>query len=421
MTEKLLPFTKEKLEEIIDKYPTPFHIYDEKAIRSNARKFLKAFSWNEGFKEYYAIKAAPNPYLMKILRSEGFGIDCSSLAELELAERIGMKGEEIMFTSNDTPEKEYQKAKSLSAIINLDDISHIHYLEKHTGLPDLVCFRYNPGALKEGNAIIGHPEEAKFGFTRSQLFEGYRILRDKGIKRFGIHTMVASNELDSMYFVETAHILFDVIAELSTKLGIRFEFANLGGGIGIPYKPDQKDVDLEKMSEGIKLVYDKYIVANGLDPLKIFFESGRAITGPFGYLVSKVLHIKDTYKKYAGLDSCMSNLMRPALYGAYHHITVPGKDDLSPKILYDVTGSLCENNDKFAINRVLPKLVPGDIVVIHDTGAHGHAMGFNYNGKLRSAELLIRENGDVVQIRRAETIEDYFGTLDFKGINKFKV
>jgi diaminopimelate decarboxylase len=421
MTEKLLPFTKEKLEEIIDKYPTPFHIYDEKAIRYNARKFLKAFSWNEGFKEYYAIKAAPNPYLMKILRSEGFGIDCSSLAELELAEKIGMKGEEIMFTSNDTPEKEYQKAKSLGAIINLDDLTHIQYLEDHTGLPDLVCFRYNPGALKEGNAIIGHPEEAKFGFTRSQLFEGYRILRDKGIKRFGIHTMVASNELDSMYFVETAHILFEVIAELSANLGIRFEFANLGGGIGIPYKPDQKEVDLEKMSEGIKLVYDKFIVSNKLNPLKIFFESGRAITGPFGYLVSKVLHIKDTYKKYAGLDSCMSNLMRPALYGAYHHITVPGKEDLSPKILYDVTGSLCENNDKFAINRVLPKLVPGDIVVIHDTGAHGHAMGFNYNGKLRSAELLLRENGEVIQIRRAETSDDYFATLDFAGIPKFKV
>jgi diaminopimelate decarboxylase len=421
MTEKLLPFSKEKLEEIISRYPTPFHIYDEKAIRDNARKFLRAFSWNEGFKEYYAIKAAPNPYLMKILRSEGFGIDCSSLAELELAERIGMKGEEIMFTSNDTPVQEYEKAKALGAIVNLDDISHIGYLEDHTGLPDLVCFRYNPGALKEGNAIIGHPEDAKFGFTRSQLFEGYRILRDKGIKRFGIHTMVASNELDPMYFVETAHILFEVIAELSASLGIRFEFANLGGGIGIPYKPDQKEVDLEQMSEGIKTVYNKFIITNGLDPLKVFFESGRAITGPYGYLVSKVIHIKDTYKKYAGLDSCMSNLMRPALYGAYHHISVPGKEELSTKILYDVTGSLCENNDKFAINRVLPKLIPGDIVVIHDTGAHGHSMGFNYNGKLRSAELLLRENGDVVQIRRAETIEDYFATLDYKGIAKFIV
>ncbi len=421
MSEKLLPFTKEKLEEIISKYPTPFHIYDEKAIRNYARKFLKAFSWNKGFKEYYAIKAAPNPYLMKILKSEGFGIDCSSLAELELADRIGMRGEEIMFTSNDTPVEDFRKAKTLGAIINLDDLEHIKYLEESAGLPELVCFRYNPGTLKEGNAIIGHPEEAKYGFTRSQLFEGYRILRDKGIKRFGIHTMVASNELDPMYFVETAHILFELIAELSVSLGIKFEFANLGGGIGIPYRPEQKEVDLDKMSEGIKLVYEQFIVANGLESLKVFFESGRAITGPFGYLVSKVLHIKDTYKKYAGLDSCMSNLMRPALYGAYHHITIAGKEGLSTKILYDVTGSLCENNDKFAINRVLPKLEPGDIVVIHDTGAHGHAMGFNYNGKLRSAELLLRENGEIVQIRRAETIEDYFATLDFKGIPEFKV
>ncbi len=421
MSEKILPFTKEKLEEIIEKYPTPFHLYDEKAIRAYARKFLNAFSWNEGFKEYYAIKAAPNPYLMKILHSEGFGIDCSSLAELELADRVGMKGEEIMFTSNDTPAEDFRKAAELGAIINLDDIGHIKYLEDLIGLPDLVCFRYNPGALKEGNTIIGHPEEAKYGFTRNQLFEGYRILRDKGIKRFGIHTMVASNELDPNYFVETAQILFELVAELSSKLGIRFEFVNLGGGIGIPYRPDQKPVDLDIMSEGIKREYEKYIVANGLNPLKIFFESGRAITGPYGYLVSKVLHIKDTYKKYAGLDSCMSNLMRPALYGAYHHISVPGKENSTTKLLYDVTGSLCENNDKFAINRILPKLASGDIIVIHDAGAHGHAMGFNYNGKLRSAELLLRENGDVVQIRRAETLNDYFATLDFKGMTKFKV
>lgn len=421
MSEKILPFSREKLEEIIEKYPTPFHIYDEKAIRNYARKFLKAFSWNKGFKEYYAIKAAPNPYLMKILHTEGFGIDCSSLAELELADKIGMKGEEIMFTSNDTPAEEYKKAAELGAIINLDDIAHIKYIEDLIGLPELVCFRYNPGALKEGNTIIGHPEEAKYGFTRSQLFEGYGILRDKGIKRFGIHTMVASNELDPNYFVETAQILFELVAEISSTLGIRFEFVNLGGGIGIPYRPDQKPVDLDLMSEGIKGMYEKYIVSNGLEPLKIFFESGRAITGPYGYLVSKVLHIKDTYKKYAGLDSCMSNLMRPALYGAYHHISVPGKENSETKMLYDVTGSLCENNDKFAINRILPKLAPGDIIVIHDAGAHGHAMGFNYNGKLRSAELLLRENGEVVQIRRAETLNDYFATLDFKGIPKFKV
>mgnify|MGYP003586052195 CR=1 FL=1 len=421
MTEKRLPFTKEELENIIEKYPTPFHIYDEKGMREYARKFNSAFSWNPGFKEFYAIKAAPNPYLMKILRHEGFGIDCSSVAELELAEKIGMRGEEIMFTSNDTPDYEYRKAIELGAIINLDDIAHIDYLEKCAGLPELVCFRYNPGTLKEGNAIIGHPEEAKYGFTREQMFEGYRILRDKGVKRFGIHTMVASNELDPDYFVETAHILFELIVEINRELGIRFEFANLGGGIGIPYKPDQKAVDLDRMSKGIHKLYNELIEANGLAPLNIYFESGRAITGPYGYLVSKVLHIKSTYKKYAGLDSCMSNLMRPALYGSYHHITIPGKEESATKIMYDVTGSLCENNDKFAINRVLPKLAPGDTVVIHDAGAHGHAMGFNYNGKLRSAELLLRENGEVVQIRRAETLSDYFATLDFDGIAPFEV
>ncbi len=421
MTEKRLPFTKEELENIIEKYPTPFHIYDEKGMREYARKFNSAFSWNPGFKEFYAIKAAPNPYLMKILRHEGFGIDCSSVAELELAEKIGMRGEEIMFTSNDTPDYEYRKAIELGAIINLDDIAHIDYLEKCAGLPELVCFRYNPGTLKEGNAIIGHPEEAKYGFTREQMFEGYRILRDKGVKRFGIHTMVASNELDPDYFVETAHILFELIVEINRELGIRFEFANLGGGIGIPYKPDQKAVDLDRMSKGIHKLYNELIEANGLAPLNIYFESGRAITGPYGYLVSKVLHIKSTYKKYAGLDSCMSNLMRPALYGSYHHITIPGKEESATKIMYDVTGSLCENNDKFAINRVLPKLAPGDTVVIHDAGAHGHAMGFNYNGKLRSAELLLRENGEVVQIRRAETLNDYFATLDFDGIAPFEV
>jgi len=421
MTEKKLPFTKEELEKIIEKYPTPFHIYDEKGMRTYAKKFTAAFSWNKGFKEYYAIKAAPNPYLMKILRNEGFGIDCSSMAELELAERIGMRGEEIMFTSNDTPVEEFKKAIELGAIINLDDIAHIQFLDENIGLPELVCCRYNPGSLKEGNAIIGHPEEAKYGFTRSQLFEGYQMLIDKGVKRFGIHTMVASNELDSDYFAGTAQILFELIADLSKKLNITFEFANLGGGIGIPYKPEQIEVNLEKMSDGIKANYNKYIIGNGLNPIKLYFESGRAITGPFGFLVSKVLHIKNTYKKYAGLDSCMADLMRPALYGSYHHISVPGKEDAATKIMYDVTGSLCENNDKFAINRVLPKLASGDIVVIHDTGAHGHSMGFNYNGKLRSAELLLREDGEVIQIRRAETIEDYFATLNFDGISGFDV
>jgi len=419
MPAKTLPFTKKQLEKIIQDFPTPFHIYDEKAIRENARYFKNAFSWNDGFKEYFAIKATPNPYLMKILREEGFGIDCSSIAELELAKRVGMSGQEIILTSNDTPAAEFQLAKDLGAIINLDDISHIDFVEKHVGLPETISMRYNPGDLKQGNLIIGHPEDAKFGFTHEQMIEGYRMLKEKGVKHFGIHTMVASNELDPSYFVETAEILFNLIVEVSEKTGIHIKFANLGGGIGIPYQPDQESVDLKKVSAGIKKLYDKLIIGNGLAPLKLFFESGRAITGPYGYLVTKVRHIKKTYKKFAGLDACMVNLMRPAMYGAYHHITVAGKENNAHNIKYDVTGSLCENNDKFAIDRMLPELEPNDIVVIHDAGAHGHAMGFNYNGKLKSAELLLRENGEVVQIRRAETVEDYFATLDFNGLKNF--
>ena len=421
MPEKLLPFTKNQIEEIIRKYPTPFHIYDEKAIRENARNFKNAFSWNEGFKEFFAVKAAPNPYLMKILHKEGFGADCSSLAELIMAQKTGITGEEIMFSSNDTPAPEFLLAKQLQAIINLDDISHISYLEQYAGLPSLICFRYNPGPLKKGNVIIGHPEEAKYGFTREQLFEGYKICKEKGIKRFGIHTMVASNELDANYFVETAEILFQLIAEISQKLKIKFEFVNIGGGVGIPYRPEQKRIDLEAMSSGIKKKYEQIIIGSGLAPIKLFTECGRYITGPYGYLVSRVLHIKNTYKKFAGLDACMTNLMRPALYGAYHHITVMGKENKPLDSVYDVTGSLCENNDKFAIDRALPKMESGDIVVIHDAGAHGSAMGFNYNGKLRSAELLLRENGIVEQIRRAETVDDYLATLDFQGLSSFPV
>ncbi|WP_167610387.1 diaminopimelate decarboxylase [Maribellus sediminis] len=421
MTDKKLPFSKEQLEQIIEKHPTPFHIYDEKAIRENARRFIKAFSWNEGFKEYYAIKAAPNPYLMKILKEEGFGIDCSSIAELELAKKLGMSGDEIMLTSNDTPAYEFQLAKEMDAIINLDDISHIDFVEKHVGLPEKICMRYNPGDLKQGNLIIGHPEEAKYGFTHKQMIEGYQLLKEKGVKRFGIHTMVASNELDPDYFVETAELLFKLVLEVYQKTGVEIEFANLGGGVGIPYRPGEKPVDLEYVSAGIKKVYDEIIIGNGLKPLKLFFELGRAITGPYGYLVTKVRHIKETYKSFAGLDACMVNLMRPALYGAYHHITVAGKEYETADYKYDVTGSLCENNDKFAIDRMLPKLESDDIVVIHDAGAHGHSMGFNYNGKLRSAELLLRENEEVVQIRRAETVQDYFATLDFAGLKDFEV
>jgi len=421
MPEKKLPFSQEKLKEIIAQYPTPFHIYDEKGIRDYARKFNQAFSWNKGFKEYFAIKAAPNPFLMKILRNEGFGIDCSSLAELELAGRLGMRGDEIMFTSNDTPASEYLKARELGAVINLDDLSHIDYLEEHAGLPDTLCFRYNPGNLKEGNLIIGHPEEAKYGLTRPQMLDAYRIARDKGVKHFGIHTMVASNELDPDYFLETAEILFRLILEIDRELNIPIAFANLGGGIGIPYRPEQKPVDLDYMSRGIRKLYEDIIVGNQLVPLRLNFESGRAITGPYGFLVARVLHLKNTYKNFAGMDACMVNLMRPAMYGAYHHITVVGKEDQPADKLFDVTGSLCENNDKFAIDRLLPELTPGDLMVIHDAGAHGHAMGFNYNGKLKSAELLLRENGEVIQIRRPETIADYFATLDFDSLPQFNV
>jgi diaminopimelate decarboxylase len=424
MNQKTLPFTKAQIERIIEKYPTPFHIYDERGIRENARRLNRAFAWAKGYKEYFAVKAAPNPYLLKIFQQENMGADCSSMPELILAERCGITGENIMFTSNDTPANEYIKARELGAIINLDDISHIPFLEKntggHAGLPDLLCLRYNPGPLRSGNAIIGNPQEAKYGFTRDQLFEGYAALKKKGVRRFGLHAMIASNELDPAYFTATAAMLFGLVADISRGAGIIFNFVNIGGGIGIPYRPDQKAVDITAVSNGIREAYESMITGNGLPPLRIFMECGRLMTGPYGYLVSTVRHLKNIYKKYAGLDACMADLMRPAIYGAYHHITVLGKENAPLASEYDVTGSLCENNDKFAIDRKLPEIQVGDIMVIHDTGAHGHAMGFNYNGKLRSAELLLRENGDVLQIRRAETTDDYFATLDFKGLGKFK-
>lgn len=421
MPEKILPFTLAQLEQIGKTYPTPFHLYDERGIRENARRLKAAFAWNPGFKEYFAVKACPNPFLMKVLKAEGFGTDCSSLPELLLSERIGVTGEGIMFTSNDTPAGEFIKAKALGAIINLDDITHIPFLEACAGLPELLCFRYNPGPLKGGNAIIGNPEQAKYGFTRAQLFDGYRLLKQKGVRRFGLHTMVASNELNPQYFIDTAEILFDLVTEISRELGITFEFVNMGGGIGIPYRPEQVAVDVARVGDGVRQAYEKRILGNGHPPLKLYMECGRMVTGPFGHLVSRVRHIKKTYKTYAGLDACMANLMRPALYGAYHHISVPAKAGLPRDTVYDVTGSLCENNDKFAVDRALPLLAPGDLVVIHDAGAHGYAMGFQYNGKLRSAELLLREDGRVVQIRRAETPADYFATLDFDALAAFKV
>ena len=414
--EKKVPFTKEKIESVISKYPTPFHIYDEAAIIENARRMKSAFSWAPGFKNYFAVKAAPNPHLLAILKKEGFGADASSLAELILAEKTGITGEGIMFSSNDTPAEEFVKARELGAIINLDDITHIDYLEKCEGLPELLSFRYNPGSAKGGNVIIGTPEEAKYGLTREQILKAYGIVKAKGVKRFGLHTMVASNELDPEYFIETARILFDLAVEVKKVHDINIEFVDLGGGIGIPYKPEQNAVDLNRVSSGIKDLYEKLIEANGLAPMKIYLECGRVITGPYGYLVAKAIHRKETYRSYVGLDACMANLMRPALYGAYHHITVMGKENAHCDHIYDVTGSLCENNDKFAIQRSLPEIVPGDIIVIHDAGAHGHAMGFNYNGKLRSAELLLRADGSVKMIRRAETLDDLFSTLDFSDL-----
>ena len=423
---KTLPFTNDQLEAIAAEYPTPFHIYDEKAIRANARRLKAAFAWNKGFHEYFAVKAAPNPHLMQVLREEGFGSDCSSMAELVLAQAVGNVGEDIMFTSNDTPDAEFQKAKELGAIINLDDITHIAAVERACGaLPELMCCRWNPGPLKGGNAIIGKPEEAKYGFTTEQLYDAYAQMKAKGVKRFGLHTMVASNELDPQYIIDTATLLFDLVVDISKKVGITFDFINIGGGIGIPYKPDQVAQPLEVIGAGIEAAYRTNLLAKGHPDLKLYMECGRCITGPYGYLVSRVRHIKRTYRTYVGLDSCMSNLMRPALYGSYHHVSVPKYGTAGttytekaevPLMLCDVTGSLCENNDKFAIQREIPVVEPGDLLVLHDAGAHGYAMGFQYNGKLRSAELLLREDGSVKMIRRAETLNDYFATLDFPGL-----
>jgi diaminopimelate decarboxylase len=412
--QKNFPLSQDELKKVIEKFPTPFHIYDEKAIRQNLRRLFKAFSWAPLFKEHFAVKATPNPTLLKILAEEGAGADCSSLAELYLAEMAGITGEKIMLTSNDTPAEEFQKARDLGAIINLDDITHIEYLEKNVGLPEVISFRYNPGPeLENGNAIIGQPQEAKYGLTHTQIIEAYRICKEKGVKRFGLHTMVISNELNPHSLIATAKLMFDLAVEIKEKTGVAVEFVNLGGGIGIPYRLEQYPVNLEQVGSGIHKLYNEIIVPNGLAPLTIAMESGRAITGPYGYLVSTAIHKKEIYKNYIGLDSCMANLMRPALYGAYHHITVVGKENAPLDHVYDVTGSLCENNDKFAIDRHLPKIDIGDIIVIHDAGAHGHAMGFNYNGKLRSAELLLKEDGSVEMIRRAETLDDYFATLKF--------
>ena len=413
------PFiNKEDLEKIVAEFPTPFHLYDEKGIREKARAVNQAFSWNKGFKQYFAVKATPNPYIMRLLQKLGVGADCSSLAELLLCEKVGITGHDIMFTSNDTPYVEYKKALEMGAIINLDDITHIEYLEKnHGSLPDTFCVRYNPGSLKEGgNTIIGLPEEAKYGMTREQIFEAYKQLQAKGVKHFGIHTMVVSNELDIDGLVGTAELCFNLAVDIKKELGITIEFIDLGGGVGVAYKPEQTPVDFRVLSKGVEEAYNRILVANGLNDVALAYECGRMVTGPFGYLVSTAIHKKDIYRHYIGLDACMANLMRPALYGSYHHITVMGKENAPKDHVYDVTGSLCENNDKFAIQRELPKIDIGDRVIIHDAGAHGHSMGFNYNGKLRSAELLLHKDGSVTQIRRAETYDDLFGTLDFSNL-----
>ena len=415
MAEKTFPLNKAQLQEIIKKYPTPFHIYDEQAIRQNIRNLQKAFAWAPRFREQFAVKALPNPRIIEILHEEGAGTDCSSLPELLLSDISGVKGEEIILTSNDTPANEFQKAIELGAIINLDDISHLDFLEKNAGLPKILCFRYNPGDLVEGNDIIGKPTEAKYGLTHDQLIEGYRRAKEKGVKRFGLHTMVASNERRTEAFLLTAKLMFTLACELKEKLAIEVEFVNLGGGFGIPYRPEEEPLNLIEIGEGIHKLYQEMMLPAGLDKVAIMTESGRAITGPAGWLVSTAIHEKKTYKDYIGLDSCMANLMRPAMYDAYHHITIAGKENAPLDHTYDVTGSLCENNDKFAVDRKLPKIDIGDLVIIHDTGAHGSAMGFNYNGKLWCAELLLRTDGSIELIRRAQTIEDYFATLNYPG------
>ncbi len=408
---KAFPLDKVKLEEIIARYPTPFHLYDEGMIRENARRLLKAFSWVDCFSNYYAVKACPNPVILNILKEEGFGVDCSSLPELIIASKVGFEGSKVVFTSNDTPAEEFAMAYKMGALINLDDIKHVELLENSAGIPELISFRYNPGDVRTGNLLIGIPQEAKYGVTRDQIIEAYLLMKNKGVKRFGLHTMIASNELDNNYFIETARMMFDLAVRINQEAGINIEIINLGGGMGIPYKPDDKALDLELISAEIKKLYDEIIRKKGLHPVRLVFECGRLITGPAGWLVSKVRHVTEKYKNYVGLDASMADLMRPAIYGAYHHISVVGKESRPNTEIYDVTGSLCENNDKFAIDRHLPYVDTGDLMVIHDTGAHGYSMGFNYNGKLRSAELLLRDDGSIKMIRRAETIEDYLSTL----------
>lgn len=411
---KKKPFvTKEKIEEIVQKYPTPFHIYDEKGIRENAAKVKQAFAWNKGFKEFFAVKATPNPFLINILREYGCGVDCSSMTELMLSHAIGCKGEDIMFSSNDTPAEEFKYAREIGATINLDDFTHIDFLEKVAGIPETISCRFNPGGyFSIANSIMDNPGDAKYGFTKEQIIEGFKTLKAKGAKRFGIHAFLASNTVTNDYYPELARILFELAVEIRDKTGCDIKFINLSGGVGIPYKPDAEPNDIIAIGEGVHKVYDEVLTANGMGDVAIYTEMGRFMLGPYGGLVTKATHEKHTYKEYIGVDACACNLMRPAMYGAYHHITVLGKENEPCDHKYDVTGSLCENNDKFAIDRMLPKIDMGDYLFIHDTGAHGFSMGYNYNGKLRSAEILLKEDGSFELIRRAETPQDYFRTFD---------
>ena len=409
------PFlTLEKAQEIIKDYPTPFHIYDEAGIRANVKSLVDAFSWNAGYKEYFAVKAAPNPFLMKILQEYGCGCDCSSKTELMLSKSIGATGDNIMFSSNDTPIDEFKFCNDLGGIINLDDITHIELVEKACGkLPQKMSCRYNPGGVFIlTNGIMDNPGDAKYGMTKEQIFEAFTVMKSKGVKEFGLHSFLASNTVTNEYYPELARVLFNLAVEIKEKTGISVSFINLSGGIGIPYLPDEEPNDIAKIGEGVHKVYDEVLGTNGLGDVSIYTELGRYMTGPYGALVTTAINEKHTHKEYIGVDACAVNLMRPAMYGAYHHITVLGKENAPLTKIYDVTGSLCENNDKFAVDRSLPEIEKGDIVYIHDTGAHGFAMGYNYNGKLKSAELLLKENGEVELIRRAETPKDYFSTFD---------
>ncbi len=410
-----IPFvTNEQIQEIVKKYPTPFHLYDEKGIRENAKALKEAFSWNKGYREYFAVKATPNPFLVSILREYGCGCDCSSLTELMFADAIGASGDDIMFSSNDTPAEEFVLAHKLNAIINLDDITHIDFLENAIGtLPKKISCRYNPGGLfKISNDIMDNPGDAKYGMTTEQLFDAFRILKAKGVEEFGIHAFLASNTVTNDYYPMLAKVLFEIAVRLKEETGANITFINLSGGIGIPYRPDQEPNDIKKIGEGVRKVYEQVLTPAGMGDVAIYTELGRFMMGPYGCLVTKAIHEKHTHKEYIGVDACAVNLMRPAMYGAYHHITVMGKEDWPCDHKYDITGSLCENNDKFAIDRMLPKIDIGDILVIHDTGAHGFAMGYNYNGKLKSAEILLKEDGSTQLIRRAETPADYFATFD---------